>query len=135
MSSIEEAFRVLTGAGGVGLIGVLAKLLFDNRKLRADARKVNSDVDVAEVAAEDAHTTALLQQQMEFFITPLRNQQVEMQGQIDAQGEKIRHLEARVDTLSRKYRSALDHIRLLMARLRHHSIDPDPAPVDIAADL
>lgn len=133
--SIEEAFRLLTGTGAVGLIGVLAKLLFDNRKLRADARKVNSDVDVAEVAAEDAHTTTLLRQQVEFFITPLRERQVEMQGQIDAQGEKIRHLEDRVNTLSRKYRFALDHIRLLRARMRHHNIDPDPVPAEIAADL
>ena len=133
--NLEETFRLLTGTGAVGLVGVLAKLLFDNRKLRADARKVNSDVDVAEVAAEDAHTTALLQQQVEFFIKPLRERQGEMQLEIDRQGAKIATLEGRVDSLSRKYRSALDHIRLLMARLRHHDIEPDPAPADIAADL
>lgn len=133
--TIEDLFRVLGGGGALTAAGALIKVLLDNRKLRADARKVNSDVDVAEVAAEDAHTRALLQQQVEFFIQPLRERQAEMQTEIDRQGAKIATLESRVDTLSRKYRLSLDHIRLLMARLRHHNIEPDPAPADIAADL
>ena len=133
--TIEDLFRVLGGGGALTAAGALIKVLLDNRKLRADARKVNSDVDVAEVAAEDAHTRALLQQQVEFFIQPLRERQAEMQTEIDRQGAKIATLESRVDTLSRKYRLSLDHIRLLMARLRHHDIEPDPVPADIAADL
>lgn len=135
MTWLPMVFAGLTAIGG--LSGLAAFLLWRHqaRKVDAEARSTNVSADVAEMAAEDAHIREALSRQEEFFIAPLRDEMKRLSEKVQEQEGRLEALSQKVDSLSRKYRSAVDYIRVIVARLRHHGHEVPLATEDIASDL
>ncbi len=136
-----SAGTVAIGTLAVALIGAviaIAKLLPEIRQMRATTHRSNVDAAVARDEREDEHLALVIRTQAEFMLAPLKDDLVDLRS-------RVRELEAQVQSMRVKYKSALSvirthvrHVVALAGILNDHSIQypaPPSIPNDIADDL
>lgn len=142
MSALFVTLSALGGLVGLTGIGAIVLLWPQIRKLSAETKQTavttalaEDAADLAEAVAIDAHWQAIITTQTDAVVRPLTDRIDKQDVKIDEQDKKIAELERKIDTIARSYRAALGYIRILLSRMRHHDITPDPAPALIADDI
>jgi len=113
----------LAGGGGAAWFLLRPQI----KKLRAEAEKIDVDTRLVAAAAEDAHLKTIV----DYVVKPLREELHEVR-------EKLTALESQVNTISRRYRMALEYVRQVLVWSRWHK-DLDPplpqAPPEILDEI